>query len=137
MQPTVKVGLLCDYALTGMDQRLSLIGIFNNINFPSLPAAYPQFFVVFVLNLERAQHEVHLGIVNPSGQQMLPDAEPVNVDVEVPGAETNLVIGFNNIQFDRQGIYQVQLFVNGRLVHSIPLNVQAVGAGPYMPDRPN
>ncbi len=137
MQPTVKVGLLCDYALTGMDQRLSLIGIFNNINFPSLPAAYPQFFVVFVLNLERAQHEVHLGIVNPTGQQMLPDAEPVNVDVEVPGAETNLVIGFNNIQFDRQGIYQVQLFVNGRLVHSIPLNVQAVGTGSYIPDRPN
>lgn len=137
MQPTVKVALLCDYALTGMDQRLSLIGIFNNINFPSLPAAYPQFFVVFVLNLERAEHEVHLGIVNPTGQQMLPDAEPVNVDVEVPGAETNLVIGFNNIQFDRPGIYQVQLFVNGRLAHSIPLNVQAIGNGPFVSDRPN
>lgn len=137
MQPVVKVGLLCDYALTGMDQRLSLIGLFNNINFPSLPAAYPQFFVVFVLNLDRAQHEVHLGIVNPTGQQMLPDAEPVSVDVEVPGAETNLVIGFNNIQFDRPGIYQVQLFVNARLVHSIPLNVQAVGDVPYISERPN
>lgn len=137
MQPAVRLGVLCDYALTGMDQRLSLIGIFNNINFPGLPAAYPQFFVVFVLNLDRGEHQVHLGIVNPTGQQMLPDAEPVDVEVEVPGAETNLVIGFNNIQFDRPGIYQVQLFIAGRLVHSIPLNVQAVGPGPYLSDRPN
>ncbi len=126
-QSVVKVALLCDYALTGIDQRMSLIGLFNNINFPTLPAAYPQFFVVFILNLEQGQHQIHLGIVNPSGQHMLPEAEPVPVDVEMSGAETNLVIGFNNIQFDRPGIYQVQLYIGGRLSHTIPLSVQAIG----------
>jgi hypothetical protein len=136
-QPLVKVGLICDYALTGADGRLSVIGIFNNINFQTLPAAYPQFFVVLVLNLERGTHPVHLGITNPVGQQLLPEAQPVDVQVDVPGAETNLVIGFNNVQFERPGIYQVQLFVSGRLTHSIPVNVQAVGDAAYQTDRPN
>jgi hypothetical protein len=126
-QSIVKVGLLCDYALTGLDHKLSLIGLFNNINFPSLPAAYPQLFVVFILTLERGEHRLRLGIVDPTGQHMLPEAEPIPVNVEIPGAETNLVCGFNNIQFDRPGIYQVQLFIEGRLIHSIPLSVQAIG----------
>jgi hypothetical protein len=90
-----------------------------------------------VLNLDAGTHPVHLGITDPMGQQMLPEAQPVDVQVDVPGAETNLVIGFNNVQFPRAGIYQVQLFVSGRLAHSMPLNVMAVGDAAFQGDRPN
>lgn len=126
MQPTVKAGLLCDYALTSDDGKLSVLGIFGNINFPSLPNAYPRFFVVIVLNLDAGTHTVQLGILDPSGQNMLPEPPQVEVRVEVPGADTNLVIDFNNLPFNRSGIYQVQLLLEGRLIHAIPLNVQGV-----------
>src|SRR5690348_11998151 len=114
MPAQVKAGLLCDYALTSEDGKLSAIGIFSNINFASLPNAYPRFFVVFVLTLDTGTHEVQLNIVDPIGQQMLPEAPTVEVPVEVPGADTNLVIDFPNLPFNRPGIYQVQLYVEGR-----------------------
>lgn len=128
MQPTVKAALLADYALTSDDGKLSVMGIFGNVNFPSLPNAYPRFFVVIVLALDSGQHEVRLGIVDPMGQQLLPEPPTVQVNVELPGADTNLVIDFNNLPFQRAGIYQVQLFVDDLLIHSTPLNVQSLGA---------
>lgn len=137
MQPTVKAALLCDYALTSDDGKLSVMGIFGNVNFPSLPNAYPRFFVVIVLSLEAGTHAVELGIVDPAGQQMLPEPPTVEVHVEVPGSDTNLVIDFNNLPFNRSGVHQVQLFLAGRLIHSIPLAVQSAAAGGMIAARAN
>lgn len=137
MQPQIKAALLCDYALTSDDGKLSLLGIFGNINFPSLPNAYARFFVVLILNLDAGQHELRLGIVDPGGQQMLPEPPTVQVNVEIPGADTNLVIDFNNLPFQRAGIHQVQLFLAGRLIHSIHLNVQSIGGQGGFPAQAN
>ncbi len=128
MEPVVKAALLCDYALTSQDGKLSVLGIFGNINFPTLPNAYPRFFVVIVVALDRGPHEVRIGILDPMGQQLLPEPPQVQVEVEVPGADTNLVVDFNNLPFNRPGIHQVQLLLDGRLVHSIMLNVASAGA---------
>jgi hypothetical protein len=103
------------------------MGIFGNINFPSLPNAYPRFFVVIVVSLDAGTHGVQLQMLDPSGQPMLPEPPTVEVRVEMPGADTNLVIDFNNLPFNRAGIHQVQLLIEGRLVRSIPLGVQGVG----------
>jgi hypothetical protein len=137
MQPVVKAALLCDYALTSDDGKLSAMGIFSNINFPALPNAYPRFFVVIILALDRGRHSVRIGIVDPIGQQVLPDPPQVEVEVEMPGADTNLVIDFNNLPFGRAGIHQVQLFVSELLIHSVPLSVQAIPTEGQLPVRAN
>jgi hypothetical protein len=137
MQPTVKAALLCDYALTSDDGKLSVLGIFSNISFPSLPNATPRFFVVVILTLDAGTHPVRLGILDPSGQQVLTNPPTVEVNVEMPGADTNLVVDFNNLPFNRAGIFQVQLFLDGRLIHSIPLNVQTVASAGIPPVRAN
>lgn len=126
MQPTVKAALLCDYALTSQEGKLSVLGIFANINFPTLPNALSRFFVVFVLSLDEGTHNLHMGMLDPSGQQMLPEPPQAEVNVEIAGADTNLVIDFNNLPFNRSGIYQVQLFYEGRLIHTIPLHIQSM-----------
>ena len=137
MQPIVKAALLCDYALTSDDGKLSALGIFSNINFPSLPNAYPRFFVVIIVALDSGMHRVRLGIVDPIGQQILTDPPSVDVRVELPGADTNLVIDFNNLPFNRGGIHQVQLFVADLLVYSLSLTVQAIAAQDFAPARAN
>lgn len=129
MQPVVKAALLADYALTSEDGKLSVLGIFGHINFPSLPNALPRFFVVFIVALEPGAHDVQMGIIDPMGQQMLPEPPQVQVEVEAGGADTNLVIDFNNLPFERPGIYQVQLLIAGRLIHTVRLSVQAM-SGP-------
>lgn len=137
MQPVIKAALLCDYALTSDDGKLSAVGIFSNINFSSLPSAYPRFFVVIIVSFDSGTHGVRLGIVDPVGQQILPDPPTVDVQVEMPGSDTNLVIDFNNLLFQRAGIHQVQFFVSDLLVHSIPVAVQTVSQNGYPPVRAN
>ena len=92
---------------------------------------------VTITVIEIRGDKVRLGIVDPVGQQMLPDPPTVDVQVELPGADTNLVIDFNNLPFNRGGIYQVQLFLEGRLIHSMPLNIQAVSAEGLAPVQAN
>src|SRR5919202_2480732 len=133
MQPTVKLALLCDYAITAQDGKLGIMGIWSNINLPSLPNAWPRFFVVIVLVLDRGDYDVGLGFVDPLGQQVLPEPVGEELNVDTPGAETNLVIEFNNLLFSRPGIHQVQLFLDRRLIHSIPLNLQVMSMEGFTP----
>jgi hypothetical protein len=138
MQPSVKLALLCDYALTSQDGKLSILGIFSQVNIAPLPGMSPPFYVVTILTLDRGTHPVRFGIVDPVGQQVLPEEPPpFDVEVDTPGADTNLVIQFNNLPLSRGGIYQVQIFVHNRLVHSIPLTVQGTTADEFTQLRPN
>jgi hypothetical protein len=127
MQPQVKLAVLCDYALTSQDGKLSILGIFSQMNLGQLPGSSPPFFVVVVLTLDRGTFPVRFGIVDPSGQSILPaEPPPFDVEVEMPGTDTNLVLQFNNLPLSRPGIYQIQVFLEGRLIHSIPLSTQVM-----------
>jgi hypothetical protein len=126
MQPQVKLAVLCDYALTSQDGKLSVLGIFSQMNLGQVPGASPPFFVVVVLTLDRGKFPVRFGLADPSGQPVLPEEPPpFDVQVDMPGTDTNLVLQFNNLPLNRPGIYQIQMFLAGRLIHSIPLSVQA------------
>ena len=129
MQPQVKLAVLCDYALTSQDGKLSVLGIFSQMNLAQLPGTSPPFFVVVVLTLDRGTFPVRFGIVDPSGGSVLPEEPPpFDVQAEMPGTDTNLVLQFNNLPLSRPGIYQLQVFLEGRLLHSMPLSVQVSGS---------
>ena len=95
MEPTVKLALLCDYAFRTQDNKLSIIGVFSQISLADLPAASPPFFVVISLALDRGTHQVQFGLVDPMGQQVVPDAPAFDVEVETAGADTDLLLQFN------------------------------------------
>ena len=126
MATSVRTGLLCDYVITSQDGSLSLVHIFSDLGFTTFPGTYPRFFVVFILSLDQGQHQVQVAILDPAGTPLLSDVQPAALDVELPGAESNLVMDLNNFAFPRPGIYQVQLLVDGRLAHSMTLRVHNV-----------
>jgi hypothetical protein len=135
MGPTIKLALLCDYAFRTQDNKLCIIGVFSQISVAEMPGGSPPFFVVISLGLEVGTHHVHFGLVDPMGQQALPDAPTFDVEVETAGADTDLLLQFNGLPLQRPGIYQVQLFVEGRLIHSIPMSVQGAMPGGIGPIR--
>jgi hypothetical protein len=65
----------------------------------------------------------------------LPEPPQFEVDVEQPGAATDLLLQFNGLPFERTGIYQIQVFVDGLLIHSLPLNVQSITQPGFEPVR--
>lgn len=135
MPPTVRLALVCDYALKSQDEKLSVLGIFSQINVAEVPASSPPFFVVVSIAMDVGNHQVRVGVLNPVGGNVLPDTPQFEVDVEQPGAATDVLLQFNGLPFERTGIYQVQVFVDGLLIHSVPLSVQSVNQPGVEPIR--
>ena len=123
--PRVRLALLCDYALTSEDGKVSAIGLFSTINFAQLPGNYPRFFVVIVTSLPPGPHTAQLSMVDPRGEQVIPNGPTMNLDVPEGSNESNLIIGFDNLGFEHAGIHQLQLAVDGSLAISLPFTVMA------------
>jgi hypothetical protein len=47
------------------------------------------------------------------------------------------MVDFVNFPFQQAGIFQVQLFIAGRLIHSVPLTVHAEGHTGFPPAQAN
>jgi hypothetical protein len=133
--PTIRLALVCDYALKSQDDKLSVLGIFSQINLAEVPGASPPFFVVVSIGMDVGNHQVRVGVLNPMGGNVLPEPPQFEVDVEQPGAATDLLLQFNGLPFERTGIYQIQVFVDGLLIHSLPLNVQSITQPGFEPVR--
>lgn len=123
--PRVRLALLCDYALTSEDGKVSAIGMFSTINFAQLPGNYPRFFVVIVASLEAGQHKAQLSMLGPSGHEIIPNGPVMNLDVPEGSSESNLIIGFDNLGFEHSGIHQLQLRIDESLAMSLPFTVLA------------
>jgi hypothetical protein len=133
--PTIRLALVCDYALKSQDDKLSVLGIFSQINVSELPGTSPPFFVVVSIGMDVGNHQVRIGVLNPMGGNVLPDPPHFEVDVEQPGAATDVLLQFNGLPFERAGIYQVQVFVDGMMIHAVPLNVQSMSQQGIEPIR--
>ena len=58
--------LLCDYALTAQDGKISAVGVFSQINVARLPATHGRCFIVAILEASPGPHELTLQVVSPS-----------------------------------------------------------------------
>jgi len=63
--------LLCDYALTGQDGKISAVGIFGQINVSRLPAVHPRLFIVAIMDAEPGPHDLTLQVLSPKGGRLL------------------------------------------------------------------
>src|ERR687896_155670 len=63
--------LLCDYALTAQDGKISAIGVFSQINVARMPAAHGRCFIVAILEASPGSHELSIQVVAPSGKPSL------------------------------------------------------------------
>jgi hypothetical protein len=123
----VRLALLCDYALNSEDGKVSAIGIFSAITFPSLPANYPRFFVVIVASLPAGSHTASLTLVGPNGSEIIPSGPTMELAVPEGSTESNLIIGFDNLAFETPGMHQLNLVLDETLAMSLPFTVMTAG----------
>lgn len=136
--------LLADAATATPDGKLFIHGGgISRITPPVLPWTHPLLAVVLRFELEAGDadrtHELALALVSPKGDQML---SPVPT-LEVPPQRTRAVEGeesylqaalqFATIPFASEGIYTLEVRVDGANVRSVPLAVVA----PQTPQAPS
>ena len=138
----LQVAVLCD-AATDYGGKLNLLGTFDTIHAARLPATHPQCSIALRMTfnkVEEGSHRVRINFVDEDGKSVLkamdPDGKPVfkPIELELPVVvpeesifvSRNLIVTMQNIQFEKPGLYGVDIAIDGRQEGSIPLLVKHV-----------
>lgn len=129
----IQVAALCDSAVD-YHGKLCLLGAFDTIVAPRLPAVHPQCSVAVRMVFRKEEEGTHafaLNFVDADGRAIVPAIEMM-LEVEVPEefffSSRNLVLNLQGLKFDADGQYSVDIRVDGRQVSSIPLQVMLAPA---------
>ncbi len=119
----------CDKVIEeAVNGKKTVIGIFRNFNFPSLPTAYalPWFIFAQITGLDSGGHSVAINVVHDQTQGVvfaagldIPDTHPENADLLIP---------VQNVMFQKPGKHVVSLNIDGRQLGYTVLTVTLQGA---------
>ena len=129
----IQVAVLCD-AATEDHGKLNLLGAFDTIYAPQLPAVHPQCAVamrVTFMSGDEGERKLKLNFVNADGRAIMPPIEiPVSVVLpdDVHFVTRNFIVNFQNLQFNEAGLYSVDVRLDDKSQGNIPLSVKLVEA---------
>ena len=113
--------LLCDDVRLEMGNKVSLMGIFQNIMVERLPVSLIKFAVVNHWR-GRGTYQTEVRIMSPDKTNLVVTSQ--NTDIELaPGGFTDNVSFFVNVVFPTPGTYWVQTLANAALLEEFPLVV--------------
>lgn len=125
--------LLCDDVRIEMGNKISLMGIFQNIMVEKLPVSIVKFAVINHWKGE-GNHSTEVRIMSPDKMNLVVTSQPTPIEL-APGGFTDNVSFFMNVVFPTPGTYWVQTLADSSMVEEFPLIVtDAATANNLQPD---
>lgn len=125
----IQVAVLCD-AATDDNGKLNLLGAFDTIFAPQLPAVHPQCAValrVTFMSGEEGERKLKLNFVNADGKSIMP-AIDIPVSVALPDdahfVTRNFIVNIQGLNFPEAGLYSVDVRLDDKSHAGIPLQVK-------------
>jgi hypothetical protein len=122
--------IVCDDVRIEMGNKLSFMGVFENVFLSSFPSVLLKFAVVNHWE-GVGQFETQVKIVTPDRREVVVSA-PSTFVIEDQGYADNITF-FTNVAFDRAGPYAVQIMIDGRPVAEKRIFVHHVQPPPSSP----
>ena len=113
--------LLCDDVRIEMGNKISLMGIFQNIMVEKLPVSLIKFAVINHWRGE-GNYETEVRILSPDRSNLLVTSQPTPIAL-APGGFTDNVSFFINVVFPQAGTYWVQTLCDQAVLDEFPLIV--------------
>ena len=113
--------LICDDVRLEVGNKLSVMGIFQNIFLPSLPSSYFRF--VILNHWEgNGDHTTEIKIVSPDRTKLVAGTGASGFSLTPGGVADNVTV-FANVAFEQEGSHSVQIYLDQFMVREISLNV--------------
>ena len=123
--------VVCDDVRIEMGNKLSLMGVFENVFLPAFPSILLKFAVVNHWE-GVGQFETQVKILSPERREVVASA-PSQFTIEEQGYADNITF-FTNVGFDRAGPFAVQIWIDGKPVAEKRIYVHHVqGQAPAAP----
>ena len=116
--------LLCDDVRLEMGNKISLMGVFQNIMVEKVPVSLIKFAVINHWRGE-GQHQAEVRILSPDKQSLIVTSQPTLLEL-AEGGFTDNVSFFVNVVFPEAGTYWVQTLANSMILDEVPLIVADV-----------
>ena len=125
LKAKLNFSFLCDYALVSREGKLSLNGIFENINVRQFPVYHPLMFVV--ANISGVNNDdnftCELGLEGPEKKCLAIISQKITVD---PQKKFGFIGQFVNIRYEAPGDYALKFFVDNKEIGAHPFAVRSV-----------
>jgi hypothetical protein len=126
----IQVAVLCD-AATNDHEKLNLLGAFDTIYAPNLPAIHPQCSIALRITFftgEEGKHSLVFNFVDADGRSIMPNFPPLPIEVALPEevhfCTRNFVVNLQQLKFDNPGLYSIDIRIDDQSRASIPLLVK-------------
>ena len=126
----IQVAVLCD-AATDDNGKLNLLGAFDTIYTPQLPAAHPQCSIalrVTFMSGDEGKHQLRLNFVDADGRSIMRDFPPIPVEVVLPEdmhfCTRNFIVNIQQLKFENPGLYSIDVALDNQPLTNIPLLVR-------------
>src|SRR3954471_7819254 len=113
--------LLCDDVRIEMGNKISLMGIFQNIMAEKLPVSLIKFAVINHWRGE-GNHDTEVRIMAPDKKNLVVTSQATPIELAV-GGYTDNVSFFVNVVFPTAGTYWIQTLADGGMMDELPLIV--------------
>jgi hypothetical protein len=118
--------LLCDYALTAQDGKISAIGVFSQINVGRLPATHGRCFIVAILEASPGPHELTFQMVSPTGKPTLQQEPRLRIEVPPTATTANIVAQLKGLRIAEIGRHRIEVRARDEVLGSSPFLVNLV-----------
>jgi hypothetical protein len=118
--------LLCDDVRIEMGNKISLMGIFQNIMVEKLPVSLIKFAVINHWRGE-GNHQTEVRILSPDRINLVVTSQPTPIEL-APGGFTDNVSFFVNVVFPSAGTYWIQTIADTVVLEEFPLIVTDAGS---------
>lgn len=127
--------ILCDDVRLEMGNKLSLMGIFQNVFVENVPVSLMKFAVVQHWR-GAGNYQAEVRIMSPDKKRVIVASQPSPVDLKTGGFADNVSF-FVNTVFPEAGNYFVQTLVDSSLFDEIELIVNTANSNPQQNNGDN
>ena len=131
----IQVAVLCD-AANEDSGKLNLLGAFDTIYAPQMPAVHPQCAVALRVTFmpgDEGPHQLAINFINADGRSIMPNFPHIPFEIVLPEdlhfVTRNFTASIQQLQFPEPGLYSVDIRFDNVSRASIPLLVK------YAPPR--
>src|SRR5882672_5676433 len=127
----IQVAVLCD-AATEDNGKLNLLGSFDTIYAPQMPAVHPQCSVALRVTFvpgDEGTRKLTLSFINADGKAIMQNIEmpvPVALPDDAHFLTRNFIVNIQQLKFEEPGLYSVDVRLDNLSQASIPLLVKMI-----------
>lgn len=118
--------MLCDYAITAQDGKISAIGVFSQINVGRLPASHGRCFIVAILEATAGPHELTIQVVSPTGKPTLQQAPRLRIEVPASATSANIVAELKGMRIEEIGRHRIEVRAGDQILGTSPFTVNLI-----------